>query len=101
MIKHIWISGLKISLIEERHPIFRNLKWIGNLPISYSVHVFENKNNDGGIIACSDAFGGSVAWAKYSGKNPLIGKEFTDFDNEEISFLKNRYPAFLEAINNL
>lgn len=92
---------MKLPLIEERHEIFRNLRWIGNMPSTYSFHVFENKNNTSGIVACSDAFGGGVAWARYIGKNPMIGKEMESFDNDEKSFLKNRYPALLEAINDL
>lgn len=101
MKKHIWISGLKISQLEERNENLRNLEWIGTIPPAYSFHVFENKDNTGGIVACSDAFGGKIAWARYEGKNNLIGKEFDSFSADELSFLKTKYPAFLEAISNI
>jgi hypothetical protein len=101
MKKHIWISGLKIHQIEERNKVFRNLKWVGEIPTAYSFHVFTNSDDTRGIVACSDAFGGSIAWARYEGKNPLIGKEMPSFGSEEIAFLKGRYPAFLEAITNI
>lgn len=99
--KHIWISGIKIHQIEERNPQLRNLEWIGTIPPVYSVHIFENADNTGGIVSCSDAFGGGVAWARYEGENKLIGAEMTPFDKDEIEFLQRRYPAFLEAVQTL
>lgn len=99
--KHIWVSGLKLEQIEERHPYLQNLNWIGNIPSAYSFHVFEKKDNSGGIVACSDAFGGQVAWARYEGENKIIGKEMPPFDNEELTFLNGRYPAFLEAVSTI
>lgn len=96
---HTWISGIKLNLIEERHPIFRNLTWVGEIPPSYSVHTFTL--GEKGIISLSDAFGGKVAWARFEGKNPLIGKIYEGLDKEETDFLSKKYPAFLEAINSL
>lgn len=100
-IKHLWISGLKLSSIEERNPIFRNLNWVGELPSSYSVHTFTVEGKEEGIISLSDAFGGKISWARFKGKNPLIGKTYEGFGQEEIDFLSKRYPSFLEAINSL
>ena len=92
---------MKFELISERHPVFQNLKWSCAFPPSYSVHVFENKDNTSGIISLSDAFGGYVSWARYTGANPLIGKIYDSFDKEEMDFLRRKYPEFLSAINNL
>lgn len=99
--KHIWISGLKLNLLEERHENLRGLDWIGTPPSSYSVHIFPNGKDTAGIIALSDAFGGMVSWAKYEGKNHLIGKQYDTLDKDELDFLTRKYPAFVEAIKNL
>lgn len=99
--KHIWLSGIKLHSIAERNSIFSNLMWVGDIPPVYTVHIFENADNTNGIISCSDAFGGGVAWARYKGENKLIGAEMGNFDEEELEFLHRRYPEFLEAVQAL
>jgi len=99
--KHIWVSGIKIEQLQERHENLRNLKWLGDMHTAYSVHIFPNKSDTGGIISCSDAFGGGVAWATYEGQNKIIGKVMGSFDKDETEFLQRKYPVFLNQIKNL
>lgn len=103
MKKHIWIAGIKINQLVENsnHAYLNNLKWVGEIPSSYSIHIFENENNTAGVIACSDAFGGRVAWARYTGENTVKGAEFEQFDSQERDFLNRKYPEFLKAIDEL
>jgi len=98
--QHIWISGIKISQLAERNDNLRNLKWFGEIPPCYSVHIFQNKDNTGGIIACSDAFGGGVAWARFEGENKLLGKNL-EIDADSKEYIIRKYPLLWEAINNL
>lgn len=92
---------MRLHQIQEQQSNFKNLEWFGAIPPVYSFHIFENSKNTGGIVSCSDAFGGGVAWARYEGENKMKGAEMEPFDKEEIEFLSRRYPEFLNAVNSL
>ncbi|MCK6462857.1 MAG: hypothetical protein L6Q29_03520 [Candidatus Pacebacteria bacterium] len=96
--KRINVAGIKLHQLQERGLIPENLKLVGELPPSYSIHIITGESTS--IIACADGFGGGVAWARLDFIPKIIGKE-TPIDQEEIKFLQKNYPTLVEAIYNL
>ncbi len=92
------IAGIKITELQRTGKMPQGLKWSKALPQAYSINIIEGEKNT--VIACSDSFGGGLAYAVIEGKLDLIGAE-RELDREEESFLAKRYPEFLEVINNI
>jgi hypothetical protein len=92
---------MRLHELGMRYEAFRNLNWIGAIPTTYLVQVFENKDNSGGIIALSDNGAERISWAVYHGKNPLKGEVGDSLDDEETKFLSKKYPALFDALIKL
>ena len=98
--KRINVAGIKWDVLEEQGKVPSGLKWVGNIPSSYSIHLMKNQDKSKTIVALSDAFGGQVAYAHYDGDIDLKGSE-TAMDAEEQKFLRSHYPILLSAITSL
>ena len=99
--KRINITGIKIERLVENGKVPRDLKWVGEIPSSYSIHLIKNDDETKTIIALSDAFGGQISWAMYDGNIDLKGSELEFGDKDELDFLSKNYPVLLSAIKQL
>lgn len=97
--KHYHVAGVKLYQLEERYDNLKGLHWNGILPPYYSIHIFVNSNDSGGLIVLSDSFGGGCAWAEYTGDNRVVvGAPREPLTKDELQFLSSDYPVLLSKI---
>lgn len=89
------IVGTKLETLQENGRIPKDLKWVGEIPPSYSISII--RKPDKTVIALVDSFAGGVSYAVTKETVSAKGKD-VEIDNEEIGFLKRRYAGFLNVI---